>query len=163
MNNVYSYSIVAFFISSIKHLAGLKLGWSCAPIFIVVFFNILRAVFAARCLTIKLPVQLNFKHLINAPKPKPAFVLHKKNEFLRNLSEKDAELYNTIKNWRNSSAEKENIPPYIIFGDKTIEELVEKKPKNEAELLTVFGIGTVKAEKIGSQILRIIGDFASSE
>ena len=112
---------------------------------------------------IKLPVQLNFKHLINAPKPKPAFVLHKKNEFLRNLSEKDAELYNTIKNWRNSSAEKENIPPYIIFGDKTIEELVEKKPKNEAELLTVFGIGTVKAEKIGNQILRIIGDFDSAE
>ncbi len=46
----------------------------------------------------------------------------------------------------------------MIFGDKTIEELVEKKPKNEKELLSVFGIGTVKAEKIGSQVLRIIGN-----
>ena len=109
---------------------------------------------------IKLPVQLNFKHLINAPKPKPSFVLHKKNEFLKNLSEKDAELYNTIKPWRNSTAEKENIAPYMIFGDKTIEELVEKKPQNEKELLSVFGIGTVKAEKIGSQVLRIIGNHA---
>ena len=109
---------------------------------------------------IKLPVQLNFKHLINAPKPKPSFVLHKKNEFLKNLSEKDAELYNTIKQWRNSTAEKENIAPYMIFGDKTIEELVEKKPRNEKELLSVFGIGTVKAEKIGSQVLRIIGNHA---
>ena len=109
---------------------------------------------------IKLPVQLNFKHLINAPKPKPSFVLHKKNEFLKNLSEKDAELYNTIKQWRNSTAEKENIAPYMIFGDKTIEELVEKKPQNEKELLSVFGIGTVKAEKIGSQVLRIIGNHA---
>jgi ATP-dependent DNA helicase RecQ len=107
---------------------------------------------------IKLPVLLNFKHLINAPKTKPSFVLHKKNEFLKNLSEKDAELYNTIKQWRNSTAEKENIAPYMIFGDKTIEELVEKKPKNEKELLSVFGIGTVKAEKIGSQVLRIIGN-----
>lgn len=107
---------------------------------------------------IKLPVQLNFKNIINAPKQKPSFVLHKKNEFLKNLSEKDTELYNAIKQWRNSTAEKENIAPYMIFGDKTIEELVEKKPASEKELLSVFGIGTVKAEKIGSPVLRIIGN-----
>lgn len=107
---------------------------------------------------IKLPVQLNFKNIINAPKQKPSFVLHKKNEFLKNLSEKDTELYNAIKQWRNSTAEKENIAPYVIFGDKTIEELVEKKPASEKELLSVFGIGTVKAEKIGAPVLRIIGN-----
>ena len=107
---------------------------------------------------IKLPVQLNFKNIINAPKQKPSFVLHKKNEFLKNLSEKDIELYNAIKQWRNSTAEKENIAPYMIFGDKTIEELVEKKPASEKELLSVFGIGTVKAEKIGAPVLRIIGN-----
>lgn len=107
---------------------------------------------------IKLPVQLNFKNIINAPKQKPSFVLHKKNEFLKNLSEKDTELYNAIKQWRNSTAEKENIAPYMIFGDKTIEELVEKKPASEKELLSVFGIGTVKAEKIGTPVLRIIGN-----
>lgn len=107
---------------------------------------------------IKLPVQLNFKNIINAPKQKPSFVLHKKNEFLKNLSEKDTELYNAIKQWRNSTAEKENIAPYMIFGDKTIEELVEKKPASEKELLSVFGIGTVKAEKIGASVLRIIGN-----
>ena len=108
---------------------------------------------------IKLPIQLNLKRLINAPKPKPAFVLHKKNAFFNNLSEKDAALYTAIKTWRNTSAEKENVPPYIIFGDKTIEELVEKKPQNEKELLDVFGIGTTKAEKIGSQVLRIVADY----
>lgn len=107
---------------------------------------------------IKLLVQLNFKNIINAPKQKPSFVLHKKNEFLKNLSEKDTELYNAIKQWRNSTAEKENIAPYMIFGDKTIEELVEKKPASEKELLSVFGIGTVKAEKIGAPVLRIIGN-----
>lgn len=107
---------------------------------------------------IKLPVQLNFKNIINAPKQKPSFVLHKKNEFLKNLSEKDTELYNAIKQWRNSTAEKENIAPYMIFGDKTIEELVEKKPASEKELLSVFGIGTVKAEKIAAPVLRIIGN-----
>lgn len=107
---------------------------------------------------IELPVQFRIKKLINAPHPKPAFVLHKKNAFFNNLSESDAALYNTIKAWRNKTAEKENVAPYMIFGDKTIEELVEKKPENESELLNVFGIGTVKAEKIGSQLLRIINE-----
>ena len=105
---------------------------------------------------IKLPVRLNIKPLINEPKAKPAFVLHKKGAFLKTLSPQDTELYNAIKDWRTSKAEKENVPPYVIFGDKTLEELVEKKPKNEKELLNVFGIGSVKAEKIGSQLIRLI-------
>lgn len=43
------------FIFSAKLFAGLKLGKSCASIVIVVFLRILRAVFAALCLIIKLP------------------------------------------------------------------------------------------------------------
>ena len=44
-----------FFISSTNVLAGLNAGKSCAGMLIVVFFEILRAVFSARCFTIKLP------------------------------------------------------------------------------------------------------------
>jgi len=61
-----------------------------------------------------------------------------------------------LKEWRKKEADELNIAPYQIFGDKTLEELVEKKPKNETELLEVFGIGSVKAEKLGSQILRLL-------
>ncbi|MFC2603342.1 MAG: HRDC domain-containing protein, partial [Treponema sp.] len=65
-------------------------------------------------------------------------------------------LYEAIKEWRQRTAEEENVPPYIIFGDKTIEELVLKKPRTERELLGVFGIGEVKAEKFGSALLRLL-------
>ena len=108
---------------------------------------------------IKLPVQFRAKKLLNAAEPKPSFVLHKKGAFVKTLNEKDLELYNTIKEWRKNKAEKENVPPYVIFGDKTLEELVEKKPSNTRELLTVFGIGEAKAEKIGSQLLRMIKGY----
>ena len=47
--------LIYFFISSMKLFAGLKLGKSCAGIVIVVFFEMLRAVFSARCFTMKLP------------------------------------------------------------------------------------------------------------
>lgn len=108
---------------------------------------------------IKLPVMFKVKKLINAPAAKPAFMLHKKGAFVKTLDEKDLALYNTIKDWRHKTAEEQNVPPYVIFGDKTLEELVTKKPHNEKELLNVFGIGSTKAEKIGSQVLRIIKDF----
>ena len=109
--------------------------------------------------TILLPVLIHQKKVLNGAETKsvkPSFVLHKKGEFLRNCSAEDLELYNKIKDWRKNKAEEQNVPPYVIFGDKTIEDLVQKKPRTETELLTVFGIGTAKAEKIGSALLRLV-------
>ena len=110
---------------------------------------------------ILLPVLIHQKKVLNMlekTQQKPSFVLHKKGEFVRNCSPADLELYNKIKEWRKTQADEQNVPPYVIFGDKTLEELVQKKPRTEAELLNVFGIGAVKAEKIGSSILRILKD-----
>ena len=105
---------------------------------------------------IELRIELSKQRVLNQVQPKKSFVVHKKGEFLRNLSESDTDLYTAIKEWRQRTAEEENVPPYIIFGDKTIEELVLKKPRTERELLGVFGIGEVKAEKFGSALLRLL-------
>ena len=49
------YLIYSPFIFATKLLAGLKLGKSCAAMTMVVFLEMLRAVFSARCFTMKLP------------------------------------------------------------------------------------------------------------
>ena len=85
-----------------------------------------------------------------------SFIIHKKGEFAQNLSDGDLLLYNALKEWRKRQSDEMNVPPYVIFGDKTLEELVQKKPLSEADLLDVFGIGERKAENFGSQILRVI-------
>lgn len=107
---------------------------------------------------IKLPVNFTMNKVINQvqPKDKKTFIVHRREMFVKNLSDTDLLLYNGIKEWRKKSADEQNVPPYVIFGDKTLEELVEKKPRTMAELLNVFGIGEIKAEKIGSQLLRVI-------
>ena len=51
-----------------------------------------------------------------------------------------------------------NVPPYVIFGDKTLLDLAAKKPKNRGELLNVYGIGRLKAEEFGRAILELIED-----
>lgn len=112
---------------------------------------------------ILLPVDFKIQKLINAPNAreskKLSSIAQKNKNFVKNLSEKDLALYNAIKDWRKKTADEQNVPPYVIFGDKTLEDLVEKKPGNTQSLLEVFGIGELKAEKIGSQVLRLISDF----
>ena len=81
---------------------------------------------------------------------------YKRGEFLRTLNEDDAALYEAIKDWRRHAAEEENVPPYVIFGDRTIEDLILKKPHTVRELLNVFGIGEIKAEKFGSALLQLV-------
>lgn len=61
-----------------------------------------------------------------------------------------------LRNWRKKAAEELNVPPYVIFGDKTLFSIAEKKPAKEAELLECYGIGQSKSEKFGWSILRIV-------
>ena len=61
-----------------------------------------------------------------------------------------------LKAWRKRKADDMNVPPYVIFGDKTLLDLAAKKPKSRQELLNVYGIGRMKAEEFGRSILQII-------
>lgn len=61
-----------------------------------------------------------------------------------------------LRKWRKKAAEELKIPPYVIFGDKTMLDVAAKKPKTERELLECYGIGESKAEKFGYYILRIV-------
>ena len=46
--------------------------------------------------------------------------------------------------------------PYFIFNDRTLDELVLRKPKNYDELRLIEGIAEKKVRKYGSDILAII-------
>ena len=110
---------------------------------------------------IELPIELIGQSGLNQADSKKTGIAYKKSEykrgeFLRHLSADDAGLYGAIKEWRRHAAEEENVPPYVIFGDRTIEDLILKKPRTVRELLNVFGIGEIKAEKFGSALLQLV-------
>lgn len=101
------------------------------------------------------------------PKPdqkSPAYVLHKKDT-AKVVAERPAEddeeanrIISELKAWRKRKADDMNVPPYVIFGDKTLLDLASKKPASKSELQNVYGIGTAKAEQFGKAILRIIAN-----
>jgi len=68
------------------------------------------------------------------------------------------DLYNKIKNYRNSQAKKLKIPTYCIFSNKTIEELSKRKISSLEDLIVISGIGKNKIEKYGEDILKILSD-----
>lgn len=72
-------------------------------------------------------------------------------------SDKNAEkILEELKKWRKRKAADMNVPPYIIFGDKTLYDLAAKKPVNKTELLKIYGIGKAKAEEFGKSITAVI-------
>ena len=54
-----------------------------------------------------------------------------------------------LKELRLKIAREENVPAFVIFSDRTLREMSQKKPKNEADFLRISGVGTVKLEKYG--------------
>lgn len=65
-------------------------------------------------------------------------------------------IFAQLKQWRKKASDELHVPPYVIFGDKTMTDIAVKKPKSERELINCYGIGENKAEKFGYYILKII-------
>lgn len=99
---------------------------------------------------------LMFPKPVNS-KTKKGFILLKKNA---NKPAEDDETGNKIaaalKKWRKKQADEMNVPPYVIFGDKTLNDIANKKPRTVAELLDCYGIGENKAGKFGEDIISVL-------
>uniref|UniRef100_UPI0039BEC1F8 HRDC domain-containing protein n=1 Tax=Formosa sp. 3Alg 14/1 TaxID=3382190 RepID=UPI0039BEC1F8 len=51
-------------------------------------------------------------------------------------------------------------PAYRMFNDKSLADLIAKRPKTKSELENVFGFGAKKIEDIGELILNLINEPA---
>ena len=63
-----------------------------------------------------------------------------------------------LRAWRRKTADEMNVPPYVIFGDKTLFDISAKKPQTISELCECYGIGEAKAERFGTYILQVVED-----
>jgi len=67
-------------------------------------------------------------------------------------------LFEALKAWRGALAREQQLPPYIIAHDRTLEAVAAAKPTSEQELLEVPGFGPAKVAKYGEDIYRIVKD-----
>ncbi len=67
----------------------------------------------------------------------------------------NVEIFDILRNLRTKIAQANNIPPYIVFSDKTLKDLSVKLPQNKQDMLNVHGIGEVKFERYGEEFLEV--------
>ena len=65
-------------------------------------------------------------------------------------------LFDKFRELRLQIAREENMPPYIIFSDKTLIDMAVKMPRSKREMLEVSGVGENKYGKYGERFLRVI-------
>ncbi|WP_100613849.1 helix-turn-helix domain-containing protein [Confluentibacter citreus] len=71
-------------------------------------------------------------------------------------------LFERLKALRTAFADTENVPPYVIFTQKSLYDLCEMLPTNNKQLLAVNGMGKVRVEKYGVEILDIIKAYCAA-
>ena len=80
----------------------------------------------------------------------------KKGSVAAELSEKDAELFESLRELRREIASEEKVPPYMVFADKTLAGMCVMRPATRDEMLEVSGVGEHKLEKYGDRFLEIL-------
>lgn len=66
------------------------------------------------------------------------------------------EMFIKFKTWRSAKAKQEAVPPYIIFHDKTLKDIISARPLREDDLLLIPGVGNTKVERYGHDILELL-------
>ena len=61
-----------------------------------------------------------------------------------------------LKEWRKSRARADGVPAYVIFHDKTLEEIADLLPKDWADLAAISGVGPTKLERYGDEVLAVV-------
>jgi superfamily II DNA helicase RecQ len=74
------------------------------------------------------------------------------------LDERERALFNTLRDWRAKKAREEGVPPYIVFTNKHLVELVTTRPGSPTSLGNLHGVGPGKVERYGKSVLAILAE-----
>ena len=72
------------------------------------------------------------------------------------VGEEDAPLLSALKAKRRALADAAGVPAYIIFPDRTLIEMAERRPANLDQMAGITGVGAKKLESYGSAFLEVI-------
>ncbi|WP_323754272.1 DNA helicase RecQ [Marinobacter sp.] len=68
--------------------------------------------------------------------------------------------WDALRACRKELADKQGVPPYVIFHDTTLFDMLERRPKSLEELAEVSGVGAAKLEKYGDIFLQTLQEIA---
>ena len=77
------------------------------------------------------------------------------------FTEADEQLFQRLRALRRSIAQKIGKPPYIVFSDRSLRDMVRLRPTNDEEFLEVSGVGESKLRQYGEKFMEAIAQDRS--
>jgi ATP-dependent DNA helicase RecQ len=72
------------------------------------------------------------------------------------VSAEEEALFETLREVRKELADRQGVPAYIVFSDKVLREMAAVRPRNDADMLGVSGVGPTKLERYGQAFLEAL-------
>ena len=69
----------------------------------------------------------------------------------------EAGLFDRLRALRKQLADDRGVPAYVVFSDKTLQDMAERRPRTRAAFLEVHGVGQKKLDQYGDQFLAELG------
>jgi ATP-dependent DNA helicase RecQ len=68
----------------------------------------------------------------------------------------DGPLWDALRECRQRLASRHNVPPYVIFHDSTLRQMLAERPADQDELLAISGVGQSKLTRYGDEFLAVL-------
>ena len=72
-------------------------------------------------------------------------------------------LWEALRSCRKHLADENDVPPFVIFHDATLSEMMQRQPANHEQLLRISGVGESKLEKYGDAFLTVIKEHINKQ
>ncbi len=90
---------------------------------------------------------------------KPRSDIKTKQKQDKQIPDYNQELFSRLRETRKKLADKANVPPFVIFGDQSLQQMAGYLPQTEEEFGRINGVGEAKLEKYGPVFLEVIKNF----
>jgi len=104
---------------------------------------------------------LTQREKLELPKFKPAAKLRTARK-IRTL-DFDVELFEKLRELRKKLADEQNLPPFVIFGDRALQEMACYSPQSSASFKKISGVGAQKLAAFGEQFMDVIREYATAK
>ncbi len=74
----------------------------------------------------------------------------------------DSDLFEALRKKRKELADQKNLPPFVIFHDRTLKEMAHYYPQTRESLSLIYGIGRIKLENYADVFLDIIREYCQN-
>lgn len=95
--------------------------------------------------------EVRLRHEVKAPAK-----VARRSESTAQLDDAAQAVFQSLRSWRASTAKEQAVPAYVVFNDKTLAAIAERRPRTMVELSTISGVGESKLERYGAAVLEVL-------